>query len=255
MLMDEVFGENNFVSLISNINNPKGRSDDKYIPTAHEYLLVYKKDLEPSFYGWMPEQKVLKRYKPDDNGNLVREIDLRKTGDEDKKEDREDMFYYFYYSKKNNELYPSINKQKQQGDFIEIIPLRKDKSLGRWRWGIDTAKKNIEKLKPKLMPIRKVWTVFEIDSLTPDERVKPTTAWTKKDFNSERGTEQFIDLGFKKEDFPRPKPIGLLKHIFAFASKDGDIILDSFAGTGTTAHAVFALNKEDGGNRKFILVE
>jgi adenine-specific DNA-methyltransferase len=105
------------------------------------------------------------------------------------------------------------------------------------------------------MPVRKVWTVFEMDYFEEDETIKPTTAWTKKDFNSERGTEQFLELGFKKEDFPRPKPVGLLKHIFEFTTKDDDIILDSFTGSGTTAQAVLDLNKDDGGNRKFILIE
>ena len=105
------------------------------------------------------------------------------------------------------------------------------------------------------MPVRKVWSVFELNYLDPNEKIKPTTAWTKKNFNSERGTEQFLELEFKKEDFPRPKPVGLLKHIFEFATKEEDLILDSFAGSGTTAQAILDLNREDGGNRKFILVE
>ena len=85
--------------------------------------------------------------------------------------------------------------------------------------------------------------------------MKPTTAWTKKEFNSERGTDQFIELGFEKNEFPRPKPVGLIKHILMFTTESDDIILDSFAGSGTIMHAVMDLNKEDGGNRKCILVQ
>jgi adenine-specific DNA-methyltransferase len=62
-------------------------------------------------------------------------------------------------------------------------------------------------------------------------------------------------LGFNKVSFPKPKPVGLVKHIIECATDSVDIILDSFAGSGTTAHAVMQLNKEDGGKRRFILVE
>ena len=57
------------------------------------------------------------------------------------------------------------------------------------------------------------------------------------------------------DKFQHPKPVELIKRCIQISTKPGDIILDSFAGSGTTAHAVLALNKEDGGNRKFILVE
>ncbi len=255
VLFDDVFGTRNFVSCIANINNPKGRSDDKHIPTAHEYILVYKKSSDPALYGWKPEEKILKRYnKMDTDGKPYREIDLRKTGDEDRKEDREDMFYYFYFNKKTADLIVAKEK-KTLRDYIEIVPLKEDGSLGRWRWGIETATNNKGVLLPKLMPVRKVWTVFEKDYLDKDERVKPTSAWTKKQFNSERGTEQFLELGFSKEEFPKPKPTGLVKHILEFATNKSDLILDSFAGSGTTAQAVMQLNKEDGGNRRCILVE
>ncbi|MEI6747081.1 MAG: site-specific DNA-methyltransferase, partial [Methylococcaceae bacterium] len=254
-LMDDVFGENNFVTQIANINNPKGRSDDRYVPTAHEYLLVYKKFLEPAFYGWQPEEKVIKRYRnEDDDGARWREIDLRKTGDNDLRGDRPNLFYYFLFNQKTKEFYPTRTEQIPD-DFIQIKPLREDGREGNWRWELDTANKKIETLFPKLMPKKKVWSVFEMDYFEEGEKIKPTTAWSKKEFNSERGTETFIDLGFDKNDFPKPKPVGLLSHILEFATNENDIILDSFAGSGTTAHAVLELNKEDGGNRKFILIE
>ena len=62
-LMTEVFDETNFISTIANVNNPKGRSDDKYLPTAHEYLVVFKKGNNPTLFGWKPEEKVIRRYR------------------------------------------------------------------------------------------------------------------------------------------------------------------------------------------------
>jgi adenine-specific DNA-methyltransferase len=254
-ITDEIFRENNFVTLIANINNPKGRSDDKYVPTAHEYLLVYKNDDEPNLLGWKPEDRVIKRYrKIDTNGKRWREIDLRKTGDNDLRQDRENLFYYFLYNRNTKEFYP-IRENIIPSGFIQIKPMREDGREGNWRWELNTSLEKIKLLYPKLMPKRKVWTVFEMDYLDDNELIKPTTAWTKKEFNSERGTEQLLDLGFTKQDFPKPKPVGLLKHILEFSTDKDDIILDSFAGSGTTAHAVMQLNIEDGGNRKYILVE
>jgi adenine-specific DNA-methyltransferase len=254
-LMDGIFGEENLVGEIANINNPKGRSDDKYIPTAHEYLLVYKNIEEPILYGWKPDVNVTKRYrKVDKDGKRWREIDLRKTGDNDLREDRQNLFYYFLYSEKNKQFYPTREDKNPRG-FIQIKPLREDGREGNWRWEQETAEEKIKSLFPKFMPNRKVWSVFEKDYLQQDERIKPTSAWTKKAFNSERGTEQFIELGFEKDDFPKPKPVGLLRHILEFACDKNSTILDSFAGSGTTGHAIMDLNKEDAGKRKFILVQ
>jgi len=108
---------------------------------------------------------------------------------------------------------------------------------------------------PKFMNVRKKWTVSVKDYLTDNKRVKPTSSWTHKWVNSERGTEQFIDLGFDKRIFKNPKPIGLLNAILKMATNSSDIILDFFAGSGTTGDALMQLNAEENGNRKFILAQ
>ena len=257
-LCDEVFGEENFLGEIANINNPKGRSDDKYIAKAHEYLIVYAKQKQETFWkGFEPEDKVIVRYnKENELGEKYREIDLRKTGDEDLKEDRPEMFYYFYFDEEINGL--SVSKhQIVDSHQIEIIPVREDGKLGRWRWGYVTAKDNLNKLTCRYMPKRKIWGVFEMDALENRGLLKPVSAWSYKDVNSERGSEQFTELGFDKEVFPKPKPVGTIKRCLNLTTPESpsDIILDFFAGSATTAHAVLDLNKQDGGNRKFILVQ
>ena len=72
--------------------------------------------------------------------------------------------------------------------------------------------------------------------------------------NSARGTRETMDI-FNKKAFDYPKPINLIKHLMSIKTGKDDIILDSFAGSGTTAHAVLNMNKADNGNRKFILIE
>ena len=127
---------------------------------------------------------------------------------------------------------------------------------GTWRWGQDTAIAQKTYIHPRYMPNKQQWSLFEWEYLDERGAAKPTTLWDFKDVNSERGTEVFIKyLGFKKEDFPNPKPVGTIQRILQITTAGDDIILDSFAGSGTTAHAVLNMNKVDGGHRKFILVE
>lgn len=104
------------------------------------------------------------------------------------------------------------------------------------------------------MPTRKIWGVMQKDYLDNRELIKPTSAWIFKDVNSERGTEEFIELNFDKRIFLKPKPLGTIKRCLKLSTKD-DIVLDFFSGSATTAHAVMQLNAEDGGNRKFIMVQ
>jgi len=160
------------------------------------------------------------------------------------------------FNPETKDFYCTRDDRTPEG-YVQIMPLREDGSFGRWRWELDTSMQHLDVLVPKLMPVRKVWSVFETDFLLSEEKVKPTSAWTKKEFNSERGTEQFIELGFDKSDFQRPKPVGLLKHILELGTtpRGGDIVLDFFAGSCTTAQAVHELNREDDGNRRYILVQ
>ena len=257
-LCNDIFAEKNCLGVIANINNPKGRSDDKYVATAHEYILVYAKDIDKVvWYGFEPtDENIVKRYnKTDENGKKYREIDLRKTGENDLREDRPNLFYYFYYNQSTGDFYPSQDGNGRDG-YIVIRPLREDGKEGNWRWGMTTALSQIDQLIPKFMPTRKVWGVMQKDYLEGRSLVKPTSAWTFKDVNSERGTEDFISLGFDKRIFPKPKPIGTIKRSIILAiKKDEEIILDFFSGSATTAHAVMQLNAEDGGNRKFIMVQ
>jgi adenine-specific DNA-methyltransferase len=258
LLVKEIFGEENLLAIVANVNNPKGRSDDAYFATSHEYLIVVAKNIsQVDISGFEPEEKITKRYnKTDENGKLYREIDLRKTGDADLREDREDMFYYFYYNEKKEDLSVSKEKLKLDG-FREIIPLREDGREGRYRWGFDTTKKDISKLIARYMPNRKIWGVFEKDYLEGRKAVKATTTWTFKDVNSERGTEQFMELGFEKEVYPKPKPLGSLKRTIELTYNDTEdfLALDFFAGSGTFGHAAYEYALEQQKKIKYILVQ
>ena len=256
-MCEEIFGSDNCLGVISNTNNPKGRSDDKYIATAHEYILVYAKNAaNVAWFGFEPTEEITRRYnKTDVNGKQYREIDLRKTGENDLREDRPNLFYYFLYNESTGEFYPSREQNTKEG-YIIIKPQREDGKEGNWRWGLETAKAQIDDLIPKFMPARKVWGVMQKDYLEGRALVKPTSSWTFKDVNSERGTEEFISLGFDKRVFPKPKPIGTIERCLKLTARDDhDIILDFFSGSATTAQAVMQLNAQDQKQRQFIMIQ
>ena len=121
--------------------------------------------------------------KVDSKGKQYRHIDLRKTGDSDRREDRPKMFYYFYYNQSTGDFYPSYDESCPNG-YVQIMPLKDDGSYGRWRVGIDTAIERHDILEPTYMSVKKRWTIMEKDYMSDDLRVKATTAWTYKDVNS-----------------------------------------------------------------------
>ena len=257
LIMDEIFGASNYVSEIACVNKPSGRSDDKYIATAHESIIVYRKSPLLTLGGFEPEEKITKRYnKRDTDGRLYREEDLRKRGTHDERTDRPNLFYPFFFNQETGELVVGNNDEETPDGFIRIEPMKSKDVQGTWRWGQDTAIAQKTYIHPRYMPNKQQWSLFEWEYLDERGAAKPTTLLDFKDVNSERGTEVFIKyLGFKKEDFPNPKPVGTIQRILQIATAGDDIILDSFAGSGTTAHAVLNMNKADGGHRKFILVE
>lgn len=260
LICDEIFGNRNFVAEIACINSPKGRDKSKNadMATAHEYILVYRKSVLFRMGGFTPDEKIIKRYNKTDEktGEKFRLIDLRKTGNSDERIDRPNLFYPFFFNKDTGDFFVGKNEMETPNGYIRILPMKTSKIEGRWCWEATTAENEIDKLMPQYQPNKKQWSVFQIDRLDNRSLVTPTTAWTFKDVNSERETEIFQKyLGFQKSDFPNPKPIGTIERILQIATDKDSIILDSFAGSGTTAHAVLNLNKADGGNRKFILVE
>ena len=252
LVCEEIFGKSNFIANIAVVNNFKGRSDDKYIATSHESLLIFQKGDFVTNGVPLPDE-YLKDYKLKDENGSYRLQGLRKRGSGSKKEDRPNMFYPFYFNKKKNK----ISLEPTEEDDIVIFPKLSDNSDGRWRWGIETAKQRLNELTTQLVKTRNEYDVFQKDYLSlngENKRIKPKSFWHGSEFSAEAGTLQLKQI-FPHKPFETPKSIDFISYILFQASDKSSIILDSFAGSGTTAHAVLNLNKQDGGNRKFILIE
>ena len=102
------------------------------------------------------------------------------------------------------------------------------------------------------------YTIYEMDYIDKNgdvKTVKEHTYWDRKPFNSDNAMQEFKALGFSNQLFPFPKSCALIKHMIYLANCDDAIILDFFSGSATTAQAVMQLNAENGGHRKFIMVQ
>ena len=263
-ICDEIFGEANYIGKIAVVNNLKGRNDKKDIATCHEYLCIYGKTEFAA--GGMPltEEQKLKFDKRDEKGNPYQLRDLRKRGRPDRREDRPNMFFPIYYNVERKEC-----SLEPQAGWIEILPLRGDGSDGRWRWGKDRVKQNLSILEPRYSHISGRWGIEHRVYLNPtlnpvcneddeeelEERVsKSKSFWMGGDLSSDVGRRQLKEL-FENAYFDYPKSIGFIINTLYMGAEQDSIILDFFSGSATTAHAVMQLNAEDGGNRKFILVQ
>ena len=252
LICDEIFGYNHFIADVTVVNNFKGRSDDKYIATASEHLLIYHNGNFITNGVPLPEEYENDYKEVDKDGNRYRLQGLRKRGSNSKRSDRPNMYYPFYYDINNN----VVTLEKENDDMIEIYPYLSDGSEGRWRWGKNTAIEKIEQIMVRKVHGKDRYDVFQIDYLNngQSKRVKPKSIWIGSEFAKETGTLEIKNI-FGNSSFDTPKSVAHIQYCLEQALGETDIVLDSFAGSGTTAHAVLNMNKADGGNRKFILIE
>lgn len=275
LLCDNVFGEFNFIANCFVLDNLKGKTNDNFISSVGSRLLVYAKNKRISnekgfnaienVFG----DKIEKKFKKEDELGFYNLITFKKTGQSKKREDRPYMFYpilekggllyaieldefnkiYDKDSRTFNDDFIDTLKQKYK-DYNFILPVDSNGDFLRWTSGFPTflKKKNIDivydggvkqKMRPEASEMLQVYASGT-----------PKTLMYKTSYSS--GTDDLKDvLGNNSFDFP--KPTDLMIDILKLIPNKDAVILDFFAGSGTTGQAVLELNAEDGGNRRFIL--
>lgn len=253
-LMNDVFGEESFVAQIAVVNNLKGRNDRKHIATAHEYILIYANEQFES-YGLPLSKEQLAEYRQVDDGGLAFQWrDLRKRGGADTRAARPNLYYPIFV----NPLSGDVSLEQTDQFARPVFPMKSDGTEGCWRWGASTARKNLRDLRGFSVEKKGKWNINYRVYLEKNGEVrstKPKSVWMGPEFSTDAATKSFRALLPQVQDPMTPKPLGLLLTLLRFAVDDGDIVLDFFAGTGTTGDAVINLNAEDGSHRAFILVQ
>ena len=258
-ICDEIFGATNFIGQVVVVNNPKGRNDSKHFAICNEYAIVYGKKNYETHGLPLSEDQLSLFDKEDENGNKYQLRDLRKRGNADKRSDRPNMFFPIYYEPNTQKV--SLEKKDK---WIEILPIKGDGTDGRWRWGKERVETYLSLIVPKQVKGKDKWGVeykiyldSKLNPLIDDEDEilsKPKTIWQDSLISSDIARRSLKSL-MEANIFDFPKSIELIKRFTQIGSEKDSIILDFFSGSATTAHAVMQLNAEDGGNRKFIMVQ
>ncbi|MDM8540361.1 site-specific DNA-methyltransferase [Desulfococcaceae bacterium HSG9] len=246
-LLDEVFGDNNRLACAPWLSEPSGGKEKTGLRTGHEYLLIYFKNT--SINITQEERSTGELNLKDKLGRYRKERELMKWGGTSLREDRPNQFY-----------------QLKTPEGIEVLPYRNDGKEGHWRWGKsnDFIKEALEypdffhwELRPFDDGVR---VNNKMERWVPYEKIrdkKKSVGWStwldKYGYNAD-GTRELKEL-FNMKPFDTPKPTQLIKWFLNLHTDDDFIVLDFFAGSSATAHALMQLNAEDNGNRKFIMVQ
>ena len=252
LLCDEIFHENNFEGQIITVCNPGGR-DYKQISLVHEYITSYSRTGRLTL-NEIPKEIVFK-LSDNDGGYELRE--LRNRNPKFHSGNRPNLFYSFFVNPNSIDEYNccAISLEKTATYNIEVKPYNSEGKESVWRWGKTKAQSAIVFDSPQSSQIVAKqkrdggWNIYE-KCRKSTTNVK--SLWDETEMRTEDGTRLLRSI-FGTSPFDHPKSLSLIYRCILIASNPNSTILDFFAGSGTTGHAVLKLNAEDGGTRRFIL--
>lgn len=217
VMCDEIFGRNNFITDTSWEKADSPRMDAKYFSSRHDHLLVYAKNLDNLHLGRIADTEIPKHYnKVDDEGRPYYLKPLRAMGADGHRAKRPSMYF------------PIIAP-----DGTEIFPQNPDGTDSRWRWGKERVEKDSALL--EWVKTKKGWSLYFRIYFENSSGRPPETIWFNSEVGSNRTSKKEIKNIFGSEVFDTPKPEALIQRIIDLSTKPGDLVLDSFLGSATTA--------------------
>lgn len=245
-LADEVFGRENRIAIVTVIHNPKGRNQAKFFSENSEFMLVYANDIKQASFNQVAiDEEVLATFNLKDDYGRYRYENYIRARTVWSKEKRPKNWYPIYVSRDLKvitsdfrEGYYELYPQTAQGDFAWKNIKETFNELNKEKYF------RAEKEGDKIVLYHKYY-----------EQQVFKNAWTDKKYQSEFNGTNVLKKLIGENKFSYPKSIYAVVDIIKIMTKPGDRIMDFFGGSGTTSHATLLLNKEDDGNRKFILVE
>lgn len=244
VLMDEVFGSNNFIETITVVNNPRGR-DYGGIANMHEFVHVYAKNKVLCKLNRLEYADKEFPFTDSIGGYEVRELRNRNTAFNDS--NRPNLCYPFYVNPNsevdNGFLEISLEPKK---DFVEVMPAKSMGVQTVWRWGKEKALENLNvNIVGSKMRIPGRYMIVE---KYRDNTQMARSVWWDKEVNSERGTVHLRNL-FGNKVFAFPKPEELIKRVLSIGSLENDLVMDFHLGSGTTCAVAHKMG------RKYIGIE
>lgn len=255
LLMDEIFGEENIVAELPTIMNLKGNNDEFGFAGTHEYTIVYSKNKNYTLLNQLSvNDDELEEWVEDDEGSYKQGANLKATGTNAPREKRPNLYFPIFIDSEDKVYVTDDNNppEKYSGVLTTLLPITNGQEMS-WRWSKDKVRSE-----PNNIIVSRNGNIGIYKKQRPSlgelPSKKPKTLFYKAEYSSGNGTAQIKSL-FGDKYFPNPKPNELIKDFIAIGTSSNDIVLDFFAGSGTTADAVMQLNAEDGGRRKYILVQ
>ncbi|MEV5034545.1 site-specific DNA-methyltransferase [Sphingobium sp. LMC3-1-1.1] len=233
VLCDEIFGRSNFIANVIWEKSDSPKMDSRFFSSRHDHILTYAKDIERAKLARLNTGEVATHFnKIDEKGRHYYTKPLRAMGSgDDTREARPTMYYAL-----------------TAPDGSEVFPMRPDGVEGRWRWSPKKVEAEADKI--EWVKGRQGWSAYYRIYADSSTGRPPETIWTHNDVGSNRTSKIEIQSLFSDvEQFTTPKPERLIQRILELASEEGDLVLDSFAGSGTTGAVAHKMG------RRWVMVE
>jgi len=250
-MLDEIFGEMNYLTTISRVATSGSKNDANYFIKDNDYILVYSKNISEVKIKPVKVKNDTKKYNLEDHISKFKKRALEMSGgSEDALEDRPNMGYSIYFNSEKNDfkllhdynlnetpIYKEPDSELLKEGYVCIRPRKKGTQYSYWRWSKETF---IEKIDDVYIDVenKRAYTkdrAKDYLEMQPNSNIKILNA---------QGSKELKNL-FEDKIFDFPKPVSLIEKLIDMIIDDGDIILDFFSGSGTTAHSVMnsSINK------------
>ena len=231
VLCDELFGRNNFIADVIWEKADSPRSDAKYFSNRHDHVLVWAKNIDLVTINRLKQLEIPAHYnKKDSSGRIYYLKPLRAMGADGHREKRPSMYFPI--------LAP---------DGTEVFPKNPDGSDSRWQWGFEKIKNESERI--DFVKTKTSWSVYFRIYFEDTDGSPPETIWSHGEVGSNRTSKKEIKDLFGSDVFDTPKPEALISRVLDISTYSGDLVLDSFAGSGTTGSVAQKMG------RRWIMVE
>ena len=250
MISDQVFGNDSQVGIVTVFINPKGRQHERFFSSSTEYMLVYSKNLSIAHFKQTTiDIAKTNQFELSDQNGQYRLDPFARIRTSTRRSAKSNFWYPIYVSPNLDE----ITLVKKDG-YFEVFPVNEQGEEFSWKVIPESFEENNRQ--SFYVALRDERGKVQIYNKFYEQQVYPNIWTDKKYFPEFQGTNLLKNiLGEDQALFSYPKSVFAVSDAIKIASDNNDLILDYFAGSGTTAHAVINLNREDGGHRKYILVE
>jgi len=264
-ILSQQFGGDNMLGTVCIRINPSGRITLRGFAQAHEYAIFAGKSDKSAISKIARTDAQLSRFNQSDGDGSFEWRNFRREGSSSERVSRPRR-YFPIYVKGSSIRIPKLEWQENtktylileepEADENSVLPIDSNGGQRVWRWGLERIQKEMAEIVPKRNPQGELQIYYKYRP--NEEGVLPSTVWTDKKYSAtEYGTATLKNMFGGRNEFSFPKSIYAVEDCVRISIPDEDyaLVFDYFGGSGTTGHAVINLNREDGGKRKYILVE